>query len=193
MDPIKLPKGYPEKVILTIPGDPKADLHTTRVNDPELGKECFESYWEMSPEERAALLKGHPLLLRVYGAAHPPVRVLVSASPPPAKDETWRLPKVPPRTKGDDANCQLCALKGRKRKSAIWLHTARQFYWCAENGINPDSPAGCPNVGLCKKCYVHVDDESEKHEAALKNRAHIRMAQFGGGFFEITTPPPEAN
>ena len=103
------------------------------------------------------------------------------------------LPKVPPRTKGDDAHCQLCAAEGRpKRKTVIWLHTARQFYWCAEHGINPEDPPGAPNVGLCKQCYKRVDSESQTDEDNLKARAHSRMARFGGGCFEVVTPPEAA-
>ena len=106
-------------------------------------------------------------------------------------NQTFIPPKVPPRKAGEDEHCQLCAVRGRpQRKSVIWLHAARQFYYCIEQGINPEYPPGCPTIGLCKSCYKRVDSESEKDEEGLRGRANIRR-HFHGALF-TASPPPDA-
>lgn len=46
---------------------------------------CMETAWEPTPDELARLNAGAPVILRVLGAAHPPVMLEVAPLPHPER------------------------------------------------------------------------------------------------------------
>ena len=87
MIPVNPPKKYKANCNLTIPGDPNGDLPARKITNADSGlHECFESFWQLQPGEREALLKGNPILLKIYSDRHPVVVLSVSAESFPGEE-----------------------------------------------------------------------------------------------------------